>query len=187
MKFRKFFAWGISGALFLVASLLIISRLTFRVLDKCEEMLSCSNVQCDDAIFSALAHDDNFGRRILLQSGEWVKFKAVPRMRRLWKSLRGDGYFYATASDGRRIKKRCFNFNLDLATELVALEIQKGLVPETVVDDVFDDSCIARILLVDMKNNCDDFRIATSSVRPNEAAERKEVHEIKPEDLMLGR
>ena len=67
MKFRKLFAWGISGALFLVASLLIISRLTFRVLDKCEEILSCSNVQCDDAIFSALAHDDNFGRRILLQ------------------------------------------------------------------------------------------------------------------------
>lgn len=186
MKFRKLFAWGASVALFLTASLVTVSWLTFCILDKSEEMLSCSDVQRDDAIFSALVHDDNFGYKILLQGGEWVKFTAVPRMRRLWKNLRGDGFFYATASDGRRIKKRCFNFNLDLASESVALEIQKGLGPETVVDDVFDDSCIGRLLHVDMKNNCDDFRLAASPVRLEED-ERKEVHQIKPEDLMLGR
>lgn len=185
VKFLNFSSWSVvlPVSILAIAFSAMIPLLVFRVLDQAEELISCSNTQCDEAIFSALRHDDDFGCKVVLQNGEWIKFKTVHRMRKLWQGLHGDGYFYATASDGRRIKKKCFNFNLDSEMVSVASHIQKRVNPKTNVDDVLSDSSLSSCLHIDMKSNCDDFRPATFRGTLEEYNKIREVDAIKPEDL----
>lgn len=140
----------------LAISVAVLQRHIIRVINKSATQEVDAGAYQDMAVFSALKYDDAFGYKVSLPNGNWVKMVVIPKPRpRQDVELSAPGTFYATASDGRRVKKNCDEYYSEFDMTVLALDTDN---PNAVVDDILHHPRLRRDFSINMMDNFDDFR-----------------------------
>lgn len=140
----------------LAISVVVLQRHAIRVINKLLPQAVDADAYRDMAVFSALKYDDTFGYKVSLPNGDWVKMVVIPKPKLPQKAdFSAYGTFYATASDGRRVRKNCDEYYAGL--DMMVWDIAPDG-PEADIDDVLYHPCLRRELYINMMDNFDDFR-----------------------------
>lgn len=140
----------------LAISVAVLQRHIIRVINKSATQEVDAGAYQDMAVFSALKYDDAFGYKVSLPNGNWVKMVVIPKPRLPQKDdFSACGTFYATASDGRRVKKTCDEYYTGLDMTVWDI-VPDG--PEATIDDVLYHPRLRQELFMNMMDNFDDFR-----------------------------